>query len=447
MPAFPPAFKRRMISQLGHDFKAFKNVHGVPALTSIRLNPKKPVNQSSLPINTKVPWCHNAYYLKTRPSFTLDPFFHAGQYYVQEASSMILDKVVRQLGILSQECKALDLCAAPGGKSTLLLSLMNDEGLLVSNEVIRSRAFMLRDNITKWGYANAIVTQNDPAKFSNLKSYFDLILVDAPCSGEGLFRKDPSSMDQWSEENVRVCSLRQKRILANAIPALNNSGYLIYSTCTYNEHENDQQVKWLMESFDLETVHIELSPEWGISYNGLSYKCYPNKVEGEGFAFSIFKKKGLKKRIKRKRIKKLKGPGKNDLEKLNKWYQMKLDQIVVHKSKEFVLLPQLLQNEFDTLNNHLNIIYAGCPLGSFKRSEYIPTHAALMNPDIQQKCKSVALTISEAQDFLRGHKLDFSTNDRGWHFVSFEQSPLGWIKCLERRVNNYYPKSLRIRHK
>jgi 16S rRNA C967 or C1407 C5-methylase (RsmB/RsmF family) len=230
----PSALIDSLIETKGFDKEAFEKVHqSGEQITSVRFNTQKPVDKSTIfPLenNTEamafssVPWNANGYYLSFRPSFTTDPLFHGGAYYVQEASSMFLEEAIRQSIDLSQPLRVLDLCAAPGGKSTLLQSVISDKSILVSNEVIKSRVTVLSENITKWGAANVVVTNNDPKDFQRLQGYFDLIVVDAPCSGSGLFRKDPSAIDGWSVDLVALCAQRQQRILADALPALADGG-------------------------------------------------------------------------------------------------------------------------------------------------------------------------------------------------------------------------------
>ena len=246
-----------------------------------------------------VQWSSNGFYLQKRPSFTLDPLFHAGAYYVQEASSMFLEEALKQTVDLSQPIKILDLCAAPGGKSTLIQSVINNESLLVSNEVIKTRVNILSENITKWGAANVIVTNNDAKDFQRLPNYFDVIVVDAPCSGSGLFRKDREAISEWSEQNVHLCSQRQQRILADVLPALKEDGVLIYSTCSYSEEEDEQIADWLVEEFKVQSLKFKVEEEWGIvetqssKQNASGYRFYPDKVKGEGFFIAVFKKGGV----------------------------------------------------------------------------------------------------------------------------------------------------------
>ncbi len=249
----------KLISSLqeikGFDKESFEKIHtSGEQITSVRFNPKKSmvngqwsmekhqqlIHHSQFTIHNKVPWSSHGYYLNERPSFTMDPFFHAGLYYVQEASSMFLEEVIKQTVDLSKPLRILDLCAAPGGKTTLIQSLINTKSLLVANEVIKSRVNIATENIIKWGTDNVIVTNNDPKDFLRLENYFDVIVVDAPCSGSGLFRKDNNAINEWSEENVILCNQRQQRISADVMPSLKQNGILIYSTCSYSKEEDEE---------------------------------------------------------------------------------------------------------------------------------------------------------------------------------------------------------------
>lgn len=212
-----------------------------------------------------VPWSSMGVYLSRRPTFTFDPLFHAGCYYVQEASSMFVEQVLRTY--VSEPAVMLDLCAAPGGKSTHARSVLPEGSLLVANEVMRNRSQVLAENLIKWGNADVVVTNNDPADFSGLTDLFDVILTDVPCSGEGMFRKDPVAVDEWSVDNVQVCWQRQRRILADIWSALKSGGLLIYSTCTYNKEEDEENVAWIAHELGAEILEVPVSPEWGITGN------------------------------------------------------------------------------------------------------------------------------------------------------------------------------------
>ena len=241
---------------------------------SIRMNPEKMADDSwQIEEATPVPWCRGGYYLKQRPSFTMDPLIHAGYYYVQEAASMFLDEVLRQMhnAFVNHDPSAirpltsLDLCAAPGGKSTLLRSALSKDCVLYSNEPIRNRANILLENVTKWGYENHLVTNNYPKDYRKSKLMFDLILCDVPCSGEGMFRKDEATIREWSEQNVEKCWQLQRDIVDDAWHCLNSGGLFIYSTCTFNTKENEENVRWIIDTYDAEPIDIPIDPSWHIT--------------------------------------------------------------------------------------------------------------------------------------------------------------------------------------
>lgn len=286
----------------GYDREPFIQVHEeATAPTSIRLNPAKPFEPLAHSKETTqqvqpVPWAKQGFYLAKRPSFTFDPFFHAGCYYVQEASSMFLEQALTQLADLSVPLKVLDLCAAPGGKSTHIQSLISNDSLLVSNEVIKPRSIVLTDNIIRWGCKNVFVTNNDPKAFAKLPGYFDVMVVDAPCSGSGLFRKDEEAIEEWSLHNVALCSQRQQRILADALPALKQDGLLVYSTCSYSKEEDEMIMDWLVEDMQMENLALNIGAFPGIvetnseKTGAVGYRFYPDKIKGEGFFLACFKK-------------------------------------------------------------------------------------------------------------------------------------------------------------
>ena len=291
MIQLPSDFIAQMIVLLGEDdFKKFQEAIEGERITSIRTNEHKVTNE----VNdaTIVPWCSNGFYLENRPVFTMDPLFHAGCYYAQEASSMFVEQAIRQHWneMDEEEPLFLDLCAAPGGKSTLLASLLNGKGWLVCNEVMKSRMGILDENITKWGASNVTVTNNDPKDFGQLNGLFDLILIDAPCSGEGMFRKDDKAIEDWSLDNVQLCCERQRRIVADVFPALKEGGLLLYSTCTYNAEEDEKNVQWIAENLGAEILEIKTEEEWNVTTQGAGYHFYPHKTKGEGFFLSILKK-------------------------------------------------------------------------------------------------------------------------------------------------------------
>ena len=294
MSELPLDFTKRMQNILLDNAADFFASLKQDAPISIRYNSKK---ITTLPSNERIPWCKNGFYLDSRPSFTLDPLFHAGTYYVQEAGSMLIEQAMKQIVEPNNAIKVLDLCAAPGGKSTHILDLINDKGLLVSNEVIGSRVSVLQENLLKWGRSNSVVTNLDPKIFGRLEGFFDVILVDAPCSGEGLFRKDPKATKEWSLDNANICAMRQNRIIADVLPSLKEGGFLIYSTCTYNPAENMEQIVHLSEMHGFKSVKIEMDSAWKVAEmnnnNHLGYQCYPHLVKAEGFFLALLQKQSI----------------------------------------------------------------------------------------------------------------------------------------------------------
>lgn len=261
MKSLPDILLRDLENVKGFNKEQFIEAHQMQAATSIRLHPQKGKNLFA--DNEQVPWCATGRYMPQRPVFTTDPLYHAGAYYVQEPSSMFLDYVLGQLLPNRSGLRVLDLCAAPGGKSTLIASLLEEDSLLVSNEVIRTRASILEENMTRWGHMNTWVTSNDPRDLGKLKSYFDVIVVDAPCSGSGLFRKDQRALDEWSEGNVQLCSQRQQRILADIWPSLKQGGILVYATCSYSQQEDEDVIDWVADTFGVDSLGVEVNESGG----------------------------------------------------------------------------------------------------------------------------------------------------------------------------------------
>ena len=286
----PEQFIEQLTLSLGPERagEVFSYIQDSQPSVAVRANPFKVSDAESLsflPIDAeRSTYSQWGRFLTSRPEFALDPLFHAGAYYVQEASSMYLERILPLMAEMRQACpdgafKVLDLCAAPGGKTTHLLSMLRETpgSFLVSNEVIRTRAAVLCENVSKWGAANVVVTNNDPADFAALPGYFDVMVVDAPCSGEGMFRKDPEAVAQWSEDNVRLCAARQRRILSDVLPALRPGGFLMYSTCTFNHYEDEDNVAWLVSEYGFDVLEQR--------------HFYPgDDMAGEGFFFSLLRK-------------------------------------------------------------------------------------------------------------------------------------------------------------
>ena len=351
---------------------------------SIRLNPLKTEGWELIE-GEAVPWCRGGYYLKQRPQFTFDPLLHAGAYYVQEASSMFLDEVLRQ-HLDSRVSCALDLCAAPGGKSTVLRAALPTDCILVSNEPNGKRAQILSENIQKWGAPRSYVTNLYPRDFRKAKLQFDLILVDAPCSGEGMFRKDEGAIHEWSKTNVEKCWRLQREILEDAWQCLCPGGLLIYSTCTFNTQENEENVRWMKEELEAEVLPVDTPSEWNITGSLLKgftepvYRFIPGRTRGEGLFMAVLKKGG---------------ETETDGRKLEKGLQK------------------------------LKVIYKAQEAEDYPKAE---------------------LTYQQALQYLRREALVLPEDTpKGIITVTFRGLPLGQMKNLGNRANNLYPKEWRIK--
>ncbi|HRG09866.1 MAG TPA: rRNA methyltransferase [Cyclobacteriaceae bacterium] len=444
--SFPKAFETRMEKILGGEWSKFIEAHTQTAPVSIRVNPAK----TSLPDLPRVLWSDFGFYLQERPVFTLDPVFHAGAYYVQEASSLFLEQALKQTIDLTQPLRVLDLCAAPGGKSTHLLSLLSTDSLLISNEVIRARAQLLWENIQKWGHPNVIVTNSDPSAFQQLKGYFDIIVVDAPCSGEGLFRKDAEACKEWSEENINLCAQRQRRILNEVWPALKENGVLIYSTCTYNANENEANLNALAAEYNVEFVSLKLNPEWNIetisSNNAIGYRFYPHRVQGEGFFISAMIKKESADRLKLKSNSKFNTPATKTIERLKSWTLASEQFRWIQQQDLIIQIPGSLLNEIDFISKTFFPLGKGTAVAELKHDKLIPEHAfALSNFIYTEYFQTTDLNESEAIAYLRKDVLAISEGLKGFGLARYKNQSLGWVNHLGNRTNNLYPANWRIR--
>lgn len=448
---FPIGFLESLKHVDGWDEDAFIQAHLQTSSVSVRINPKKFIEQFS--DYEKVPWCNQAFYLSERISFTHDPLWHAGTYYVQEASSMVLDFILRNMIDLNSNLKILDVCAAPGGKSTLIASLINDKSILISNEVVRSRMHTLEENIVKWGNANVMIINSDTSKFKHLQEYFDVIVADAPCSGSGLFRKDTNAMEEWSMQAVQMCSKRQQDILQDILPALKQGGLLIYSTCSFSKEENEDIIQMLLSQYSLEKVQLSFPDNWGIITNNYGARFYPDKLKGEGFFISVLRK------------------GKRNNQEFKTIYQNKPSQFVHASSNEkdffykvsplfkngkilkrkaqFYFMEDVVWEAITALENDINIKHAGLELGEIKGEDFIPAHALALHPVFNKHFSNIEIDKSVAIQYLK--KLDvssctsFTEKQKGWHILKYKNHALGWIKVLPTRINNYYPAEYRIK--
>ena len=443
--SLPEKFLQRSQSDLGTDYHAFIASLNEPAPVSIRLNSKKNIKNTPAEVKAPVAWHPQGRYLVERPVFTLDPLFHAGGYYVQEASSMFVYQAFQQVVDTAKSLKVLDLCAAPGGKTTLLADMLNEESLLVANEVIKGRVGILKENLQKWGYTNYLVANHDAEEFVELEGFFDAVLVDAPCSGEGLFRKDPDASSHWSEEAVQTCSLRQRRILQAAAMTVAPKGVLLYSTCTYNASENTDNVAWLVKNHDFELIELDISNFPGVTPSGGGYQFYPHKTTGEGFFLAALRKKGGDEDYPTVKIKLNKASAKQ-VEDLGQWLQNPGKfSFYVKKEGGIVAIPKAVEGAYSTVMKALFKRSSGLELGEFKGKDFVPSHALALSMEHNEDLPKLELTKENALLYLKKEAFEHSATTTGWHLVCHEGLGLGWAKVIGERVNNYLPKEWRIR--
>lgn len=450
----PSDFILRTQALLGDEYPCLETALQAEAPVSIRINRSK--GTAAPATGENVPWCETGYYLPSRLSFTFDPLFHAGGYYVQEASSMFLEQAIRRY--VTEPVKCLDLCAAPGGKSTHLLSVLPEGSLLVSNEVIRNRSHILAENLTKWGNPAHIVTHNDPEDIGRLTHLFDVIVTDVPCSGEGMFRKDAESAGEWSVANVRLCAARQRRILQDVWNALKPGGIVIYSTCTYNTEEDEENVHYLVEELGAEALSVPVREEWKVTgplrFDHPVYRFFPHKTRGEGFFLAVLRKSAAEEREEIRwnaKSKKEKKDRKSSTPALptvtNEWIRTpELYQGEV-RNDTIQVFPKAYWETYQLIAAHLNIVTAGIRLGELKGKDILPSHSLALSTLLNREAfPSVELEWDEAVAYLKKETLRLPEGiDRGYVLVCYKQVPLGFVKHLGNRANNLYPPEWRIR--
>ena len=439
-------FVNRTEALFGKELYArFSQALDVEPVVSVRYNTRKLIANDDLRV---VPWATEGRYLSSRPVFTADPLFHAGCYYVQEASSMFLEQVIKQY--VNEPVRALDLCAAPGGKSTHLHSLLPQGSMLVSNEPMPLRAQILAENITKWGNPSSMVTKNMPADFAGFREFFDLLVVDAPCSGEGMFRKEPKAVEQWSVSNVEMCAKRQKEILADIWPSLRPGGLLVYSTCTFNSEENEQNVRWIAEELGAEVLELNVSPEWGITGSLVDgklpvYRFIPGATEGEGFFLAVFRKDGdgALSQPRQPRLQLAASKIKSEVEKYLQNPELfnfvQNDDVVVALPKEHTAAMVALQQK-------LCVLHCGLPVASVKNNKLLPLHPLSMSTSLRKEAFNVVeLELEQALMYLHRETLSLPSAPMGFLLLTYMGQPIGFAKNVGNRANNLYPAEWRIR--
>jgi len=432
----PAAFISRLQSQLTHPEELLSALDE-EAGTSIRLHPVKQSLAHVLPSGEQVPWNALGRYLGERPKFSHDPAYHAGLYYPMEASSMFLGHVLSQIE-LADDALLLDLCAAPGGKSLIAKDAFPDQ-LLVSNEIDAKRVHVLKENAIRWGTENHVIIQSDAARFQKAELQFDLILVDAPCSGEGLFRKDKKSRAEWTPEKAAGCAVRQSVILDDVVQLLADGGWLIYSTCTFNPDENMRQVNRLIEEFKLESVPITIEKDWGIEMleNGRGYQFWPHRVAGEGFFISLLRKSGEAEQEEWPI-----GKVKSEFFPHLPFFDLS-DRIIQKWEQHFVAFSKQEMGVVKSLSRCGNIIKKGLSLGELKGKDFLPAHELSTNVRSLNFPNQLALSETKALEYLRGNALQ-AQSANGSVLLTSNGLGLGFGKSNGSRVNNLLPKHLRL---
>lgn len=450
--SLPQAFVESTRAALGDKADAVvEAIRAGESVTAVRANPFKisvdDLRRRFAAAGEDVPWCADAFYLKERPVFSLDPLIHAGAYYVQDPSAMFVGSLAEVLIRQSEaSLKVLDLCAAPGGKSTAVASALRPSDLLVSNEVIGSRTSVLAENMVKWGYSNTIVTNNDPKDFARLAASFDIILADVPCSGEGMFRKDPGAVAEWSPENVNLCAARQRRIVADVWPSLREGGWLIYSTCTFNSSENDDNVEWICSELGAEPVALlRAMSAPGQGEQCVSTRCglqfAPGITRGEGQYVAVLRKTSSAKPASFKPAKPLRKAPCN-------WLMDGFDSFSVETSAGTLIkaYPQALVQDIRQFEERLKVLRSGVAVASVKGRDLIPqADLALSQAFRQDAFQQVELAKDQALQYLRCEALQLPDAPKGFLTVTCEGLPLGFVKNLGNRANNLFPQAWRLR--
>lgn len=414
-------------------------------VVSVRLNPAKPGAEWG---GDSVPWAAQGRYIASRPSFTADPLFHAGCYYVQEASSMFLEQVMRRY--VDAPVRMLDLCAAPGGKSTHAISLLPEGSLFVANEPMPLRAAVLAENIIKWGSPSTVVTRNEPADFAPFKEFFDIIVVDAPCSGEGMFRKDERAVSMWSPSNVKTCVSRQRTILSDIWGSLRPGGLLVYSTCTFNRHEDEDMVAWICDELGAEALPVDVEPQWGVTGNLVGgsepvYRFIPGYTKGEGFFLALLRKDGDAP-VSQPRPPRTKAAPLPKVCKDMKGWLTSDDYTLTVDGEEIVALPTKHQAAIAALQARLKVLHCGVPMAAVKNNKLLPMHPLAMSTLLNREAfPMVELSCEQALAYLHREALSIPSAPMGVILFTYKNVPLGFAKNVGNRVNNLYPAEWRIR--
>ena len=445
----PERFVETMREALGADAeKLFAALDTEPAV-SIRLNPAKPAECFD---GEAVGWCKWGKYLAERPQFTLDPLLHGGAYYVQEASSQFVAHLLANHDMEGK--RVLDMCAAPGGKTTIYSTLVGRKGLVVANDISHSRAMALADNVQRWGMGNVVVTCNEPVHIGAFTHWFDVVAVDAPCSGEGMFRKMDEARSEWTASSPDVCAERQREILAEAWRVLRPGGTLIYSTCTFNPTEDEGVVEWLMSEYgeELESAdRVETSEDWGVVRSDIGvFQCfhfYPHKARGEGFFAAIARKCDgtIRRSMPKARRKLFSQCAKTDVKELSRWVDDASEHSFMMVGEDIYAYNSAVADAVVTLSENLSVVYSGVAMGRIFKQKLKPEHPLALYVGLNRDAVPVVeVSLEDALDYLRRNDIAAAQFEEGINVVGYKGVPIGFVKRIGARCNNMYPKDLRI---
>jgi 16S rRNA C967 or C1407 C5-methylase (RsmB/RsmF family) len=426
--------------------ESMQEAHTRDAKVSVRFSAEGKVFSESF-MGKPVPWCPSGITLLERPSFISDPLWHAGRYYVQEASSMFLDHVLSVLPMQKEAPHAwLDLCAAPGGKSLIMCDHLGDDDVLVSNEVIAARNAILRENMTRWGNCRTLVTRAEAETIASVGAVFDVVLADVPCSGSGLFRRDPRVANSWSESQVIFCAERQKKILSSILPAIRPGGFLIYSTCSFSKEENEDILDYLFAQKGLHGCRLELTPEWGIAESESSahgipgYRFWPYQLDGEGFFIAVLRMPDNENSGAQKKKVQLPKPYEQPLPAKalgNTFFYL--------QETEWVQATAATAAFYASFANTLGCRQWGLPVLNNEKGLLMPLQGMACSRELTHDFPALELSLQEAQKYLSRQALPRLEEHKGFVLCTYKGVPLGFGKSVGTRINNLYPSSWRIR--
>lgn len=450
MPELPILFRQQMLALLPEEADALLQALQTEPSVAVRVNWRKAMPPAT---DDPVAWCRSGIYLDARRQFTFDPLLHSGCYYVQDASSMFISHVLSQVAGNSPVAY-LDLCAAPGGKTTAAIDALPDGSLVVANEIDSRRAQILRENVVKWGYPHCVVTNSDASRLGKLHEAFDIVAADMPCSGEGMMRKDDEAVAQWTPALVEQCAARQREIASDIWQALKPGGIFIYSTCTFNRAENEDMIDFLVRSLGAEPVDIVSDPSWGI-HKGVDtpYPCFrfmPHLTRGEGLFMAVVRKNGeyAEKETKKdkNKSKKTSAKGVKGVE-CPKWIDGQDDFSITAYDDAICAVAKAHQPLVERIAKTAKTLLAGIPMAQAKGRDLVPQHALSQSVALRQDAFPCAdLDYASAIAYLRGEAVALPADcPRGYVVVAYRNHPLGFVKNLGNRANNLYPKEWRIR--